>query len=352
MGNIDSRMNRVPKQRATIVTVDPSQRLIEVATSDGGIRRLAVFDIPSYFTWPVQGEEWSIYEENGYWYLGNRFFNEEEDALLTTMQPGQGLMDDYSTYSITVGNGSATSFVITHNLNSQDIFVQARDAASPYELVNLRVEATSLSTATVYFASAPATDSVVISITVGGGKAGPTGPTGPVGPTGPGGDGSGWVKLGDFTNNTTYLQFAGIPQTYQHLRVVWVAQSNRASYANTGGRVTINNSTAAFYTIRYNTTTTAAARLDTRWYIGQIPAANRTSDDLVCMVVMDFPFYSRTDISKTFTAHSAGDDGTNALGATADGVFVQNALPITSIELKDDVGANLGPRSRAELWAC
>lgn len=95
MGNIDSRMNRVPKQRATIVTVDPSQRLIEVATSDGGIRRLAVFDIPSYFTWPVQGEEWSIYEENGYWRLGDKYLSREEDERLRNLQPGGSLLDHH-----------------------------------------------------------------------------------------------------------------------------------------------------------------------------------------------------------------------------------------------------------------
>lgn len=87
---LKDHFNRVPRLRGTITTVDPSQRLIEISTADGNIRRLAIFDVPSHFTWPKQGEEWGCYEENGYWYLGNKWLNPDESAAFEAMQPGEG----------------------------------------------------------------------------------------------------------------------------------------------------------------------------------------------------------------------------------------------------------------------
>ena len=54
-----------------------------------------------------------------------------------------------------VGNGSATSFVVTHNFNTRDVTVTVREAGSPYELVYADVEFTSVNTITVSFATAP-----------------------------------------------------------------------------------------------------------------------------------------------------------------------------------------------------
>lgn len=85
---VRDHINRVNKLRAQIVTVDPSQRLIQVVTADGGLRQLSVYDIPSQFTWPLEGEEWSIYEENGYWYLGNKWLNPDEDEEFKNLSPG------------------------------------------------------------------------------------------------------------------------------------------------------------------------------------------------------------------------------------------------------------------------
>lgn len=93
MGNWDSRINRIPRYRAVITTVDPSQRLIEASTPDGGIHRLAIFDVSSQFTWPVEGENWTIYQENGYWYLGDKWLNPDESAIFEAMSPGESWND-------------------------------------------------------------------------------------------------------------------------------------------------------------------------------------------------------------------------------------------------------------------
>lgn len=90
MGVAD-HLSRVSKLRCRILTVDPSKELIEGITQDRQIRRIALFDLPSNFAWPREGEEWSIYEENGYWRLGNRFLSPEEREALRSVEPGQGL---------------------------------------------------------------------------------------------------------------------------------------------------------------------------------------------------------------------------------------------------------------------
>ena len=90
-------------------------------------------------------------------------------------------------YNATIGDGAATSYVITHNFGSRDVTVTTREAVSPYGLILTSWEATSTSTVTITFDSPPASNSVRVSvyIAVSGLEVGPTGPTGPTGATGP-----------------------------------------------------------------------------------------------------------------------------------------------------------------------
>lgn len=90
-------------------------------------------------------------------------------------------------YNSTIGNGSDTSYVLTHNFGSRDVSVTIREANSPYGLIIASWEATSTNAITVYFDEAPASSSIRVSvyIAVAGLEVGPTGPTGPTGPPGP-----------------------------------------------------------------------------------------------------------------------------------------------------------------------
>jgi len=63
-------------------------------------------------------------------------------------------------YVTTIGDGSATSYTVTHNLNSRDLLVQLRDTDSPYEFSNARIEATTVNTVKVSFLTPPATNAV------------------------------------------------------------------------------------------------------------------------------------------------------------------------------------------------
>lgn len=56
----------------------------------------------------------------------------------------------------TVGDGNNASFVITHNLNTQDLIVSLRDNNSPYEVVITDIEMTTVNTLTITFAEIPA----------------------------------------------------------------------------------------------------------------------------------------------------------------------------------------------------
>ena len=57
--------------------------------------------------------------------------------------------------SASVGDGSTTTFTVTHNLNTRDVLVQVLRVASPYDVVIADVAAATANTVTVTFATAP-----------------------------------------------------------------------------------------------------------------------------------------------------------------------------------------------------
>ncbi|PRH79394.1 hypothetical protein C6N75_09940 [Streptomyces solincola] len=58
-------------------------------------------------------------------------------------------------YATSIGDGSATSYVVTHGLGTRDVQVTVRETASPYAEIMTDNEATSTTTVTIRFASAP-----------------------------------------------------------------------------------------------------------------------------------------------------------------------------------------------------
>ena len=59
-------------------------------------------------------------------------------------------------YAQTIGDGSSTAIVVTHNLGTQDVILQVRQAGTPYAEVECDMAATTTNTATFTFATAPA----------------------------------------------------------------------------------------------------------------------------------------------------------------------------------------------------
>ena len=60
-------------------------------------------------------------------------------------------------YSATIGNGSLTTIPVTHSLNTMDIDITVREAASPYNVVYTDIQIVDANKLNILFASAPAT---------------------------------------------------------------------------------------------------------------------------------------------------------------------------------------------------
>ncbi len=69
-----------------------------------------------------------------------------------------------SSYYENIGNGTDSSFTLTHNFNTRDVVVTARNVSSPYEVINVRWEAETANTVVVDFSSAPSSNSVRIGV--------------------------------------------------------------------------------------------------------------------------------------------------------------------------------------------
>lgn len=82
----------------------------------------------------------------------------------------------------TIGDATTTTFVITHTLATRDIVVSISENIFPYGAINTSWEATTVNTITIYFDTAPALNSVRVSIyaAVSGALIGPEGPAGVV----------------------------------------------------------------------------------------------------------------------------------------------------------------------------
>jgi hypothetical protein len=69
-----------------------------------------------------------------------------------------------SSYYQTIGNGTDSSFTLAHNFNTRDVVVTARNAASPYEVINARWEAETANTVVLDFSVAPSSSSVRVGV--------------------------------------------------------------------------------------------------------------------------------------------------------------------------------------------
>ncbi|MFJ8515322.1 hypothetical protein [Lysinibacillus xylanilyticus] len=68
-------------------------------------------------------------------------------------------------YVASIGNGTATTFTVTHNLNTQDVTVTIREMASPYNVVFADLQVTNVNAITVLFGSAPTANQYRVTVT-------------------------------------------------------------------------------------------------------------------------------------------------------------------------------------------
>ena len=82
----------------------------------------------------------------------------------TKFAPGADTGLAGTVYTTTIGNGSDSTFTITHSLGTRDVVVVARNAASPYEVIDVRWEATTTGTVTLDFSAPPSSSSVRVGV--------------------------------------------------------------------------------------------------------------------------------------------------------------------------------------------
>jgi hypothetical protein len=211
----------------------------------------------------------------------------------------------------TIGDGSTTTFVISHNLTTRDVVVSITENTSPYGLINTSWEATTSNTITIYFETAPALNSVRVSIfaAVTGVEAGPTGPTGPsfestfsykVGDTGPGGGIIFFVDRFNEYSDFTYLEMApdstrvlrtwsqSTPSNYQTTSVTGASNAGLGSgSSNTAAIVAQGNSNSATCAATYCDSLTSGGQSD--WYLGSIGEMKLASE--VLLLLRDTSWY-------------------------------------------------------------
>ena len=80
----------------------------------------------------------------------------------TKFEPAQEIDISGTVYVATVGDGAETQIVVNHNLGTRNVFVTIRSSTSPYEVINVRWEATSINSITLDFNAPPSEGSITV----------------------------------------------------------------------------------------------------------------------------------------------------------------------------------------------
>lgn len=70
------------------MTCDPSTRRIEARLKDGATIQIAIWEIPSGFRWPQEGEYWTVQYRNNFWHLGQPMEIGESNKPIEDLAPG------------------------------------------------------------------------------------------------------------------------------------------------------------------------------------------------------------------------------------------------------------------------
>jgi hypothetical protein len=116
----------------------------------------------------------TVSTSNGVVFEGNQANDHEVTLKATTVTADRNIilpdaagtvqLVDTSTFAANIGDGSATSVAITHNLGTRDVIVQIYDNSS-YDTVIADVVRTSTSVVTISFAAAPTSNDIRVLIT-------------------------------------------------------------------------------------------------------------------------------------------------------------------------------------------
>jgi hypothetical protein len=81
-----------------VTHVYPPNKEVAGTLRDGGTVAVSLFEVPSGFRWPIEGEIWTIERDrldNTQWVLGNRVHHQllDHELAITDMSPGEMRLD-------------------------------------------------------------------------------------------------------------------------------------------------------------------------------------------------------------------------------------------------------------------
>ncbi len=90
---------------AAIVTVDPTQSIVDGILKSGSAIRISVYTTGAAFRWPVVGESWIVRQENGSWYLESLL----PPASFQTAAPGDAIINSPTGQIRVLGSKTGTT---------------------------------------------------------------------------------------------------------------------------------------------------------------------------------------------------------------------------------------------------
>jgi hypothetical protein len=95
---VSDHLPRAAKWKGRIVTSDPETGRIEVVLGDGAVRQVSMGTINGVRRWPVEGEVWTVRNENNMWSLDERW--EDDDGFASSdLAPGEAYIDADTIYT-------------------------------------------------------------------------------------------------------------------------------------------------------------------------------------------------------------------------------------------------------------
>lgn len=169
------------KSVVRIITVNIPQGYLEAVMKDGAMVHILIKGVPTVFRWPMTGEVWTVWRENGYWILGERIEEkadaqgwiadlEEGDTQITgnvviTGTASVGEFPIVRKYTTLIGDGVETEYVIEHNLGTMDITFSIRENdLVPVFISPLTAFIVNENSINLEFSSPPATDALSVTV--------------------------------------------------------------------------------------------------------------------------------------------------------------------------------------------
>jgi hypothetical protein len=186
---VSDHLPRTARWKCRVVTSDPVTQRIEIVLGDGAVRQV---NPQSIDRWPIEGEVWTVYQENQSWILGQRWADDTEEFKTSDLTPGDmrldsnviydadghrvvvGKLDDLAqgktltwdategafvagfpesgggvAFVQTIGDGTARVFNIAHGMGTFNVTTKVMTTALPHSEVEAEVEYPDINTVTV-----------------------------------------------------------------------------------------------------------------------------------------------------------------------------------------------------------